>query len=65
MQALIAASKANIELAWDRACAIDLATHETSKSVLGAVRTSINPKVIDCMIEGRETMKGLQRTESK
>ena len=44
VQSLIAASKANIELAWDRACAIDLATRGTSKSVLEAVRTSINPK---------------------
>ena len=44
VQALIAASKANIILEWDRACAIDLATRGTSKSVLEAVRTSINPK---------------------
>ena len=61
VQALIAASKANIELAWDRACAIDLATRGTSKSVLEAVRTSINPKVIDCMIEGRETIDGVAK----
>jgi uncharacterized protein YqfA (UPF0365 family) len=61
VQALIAASKANIELAFDRACAIDLATRGTSKSVLEAVRTSINPKVIDCMIEGRETIDGVAK----
>ena len=61
VQALIAASKANIELVWDRACAIDLATRGTSKSVLEAVRTSINPKVIDCMIEGRETIDGVAK----
>ncbi len=46
--ALIAASKANIHLDFDRACAIDLATKGTGKTVLEAVRTSINPKVIDC-----------------
>lgn len=61
VQALIAASKANIELSWDRACAIDLATRGTSKSVLEAVRTSINPKIIDCMIEGRETIDGVAK----
>ena len=61
VQSLIAASKANIELAWDRACAIDLATRGTSKSVLEAVRTSINPKVIDCVIEGRETIDGVAK----
>lgn len=46
--ALIAAKKAAIELDFDRACAIDLATKGTGKSVLEAVRTSINPMVIDC-----------------
>lgn len=46
--ALIAADKAGITLAFDRACAIDLATKDTGKTVLEAVRTSINPKVIDC-----------------
>ena len=61
VQSLIAASKANIELEWDRACAIDLATRGTSKSVLEAVRTSINPKVIDCMIEGRDTIDGVAK----
>lgn len=46
--ALIAADKAGIPLTFDRACAIDLAVKGTAKTVLEAVRTSINPKVIDC-----------------
>jgi uncharacterized protein YqfA (UPF0365 family) len=46
--ALIAADKAGIPLDFNRACAIDLAIKGTSKTVLEAVRTSINPKVIDC-----------------
>ncbi len=44
VRALIAAGKANIELGFDRACAIDLA----GRDVFDAVKTSINPKVIDC-----------------
>ncbi len=47
-QALIAARKAGIHLEFDRACAIDLATKGTGKTVLEAVKTSVNPKVIDC-----------------
>ncbi len=46
--ALIAAQKAGIHLVFDRACAIDLATKGTGKTVLDAVKTSVNPKVIDC-----------------
>jgi uncharacterized protein YqfA (UPF0365 family) len=46
--ALIAADKAGIDLNYDRACAIDLAVKGTTKTVVEAVRTSINPKVIDC-----------------
>jgi uncharacterized protein YqfA (UPF0365 family) len=46
--ALIAARKAGIHLEFDRACAIDLATKGTGKTVLEAVKTSVNPKVIDC-----------------
>jgi uncharacterized protein YqfA (UPF0365 family) len=46
--ALIAAQKAGIHLEFDRACAIDLATKGTGKTVLDAVKTSVNPKVIDC-----------------
>lgn len=42
--ALIAADKANIELEFQRAAAIDLA----GRDVYDAVRTSVNPKVIDC-----------------
>lgn len=61
VQALIAATKANIDLSFDRACAIDLATRGTAKSVLEAVRTSINPKIIDCVIEGRDTIDGVAK----
>lgn len=46
--ALIAADKAGIELPFAQACAIDLATKDTGKTVLDAVRTSINPRVIEC-----------------
>jgi len=42
--ALIAAEKAGIPLDWKRATAIDLA----GRSILDAVKTSVNPKVIDC-----------------
>ncbi|MEM9399129.1 MAG: flotillin-like protein FloA [Verrucomicrobiota bacterium] len=48
VKALIAAQKAKINLDYDKCCAIDLATKGTGKSVYEAVRTSINPKVIDC-----------------
>jgi uncharacterized protein YqfA (UPF0365 family) len=43
-QALVAANKANIPLPFQRAAAIDLA----GRDVLEAVKTSVNPKVIDC-----------------
>lgn len=46
--ALIASRKAGIRLEFDRACAIDLATKGTGKTVLEAVKTSVAPKVIDC-----------------
>ncbi|MEZ5304975.1 MAG: flotillin-like protein FloA [Verrucomicrobiales bacterium] len=46
--AMIAADKAGILLTLERAQAIDLAVKGTGKTVLEAVRTSINPKVIDC-----------------
>lgn len=46
--AMVAADKASIPLTFDRACAIDLAVKGTTKTVLEAVRTSINPAVIDC-----------------
>jgi uncharacterized protein YqfA (UPF0365 family) len=63
VQALIAADKANIALNWQRACAIDLATKGTGKSVLEAVRTSINPKVIECPApsSGRNTIDGVAK----
>jgi uncharacterized protein YqfA (UPF0365 family) len=48
VQALIAAKKAGIHLDFDRGCAIDLATKGTGKTVIEAVKTSVNPKVIDC-----------------
>ncbi|MDP6916063.1 MAG: flotillin-like FloA family protein, partial [Verrucomicrobiota bacterium] len=43
--ALINAKKANIDLIFDQACAIDLATKGTSKNVEEAVHTSVNPQV--------------------
>jgi len=61
--ALIAAEKAGITLDFDRACAIDLAIKGTSKTVLEAVRTSINPKVIDCPnpASGKSTIDAVAR----
>lgn len=47
IRALIAADKANIDLTWNQATAIDLA----GRNILEAVRTSVNPKVIDCPSE--------------
>ena len=63
VQALIMAQKANIGLDWTRACAIDLSTKGTNKSVLEAVKTSINPKVIDCPNpqSGRLTIDGVAK----
>ncbi|MEM6312590.1 MAG: flotillin-like protein FloA [Planctomycetota bacterium] len=43
INAMIAASKANIELPWDNATAIDLA----GRDIFDAIRTSVDPKVID------------------
>jgi uncharacterized protein YqfA (UPF0365 family) len=61
--ALIAARKARIHLDFDRACAIDLATRGTGKTVLEAVKTSVNPKVIDCPnpSSGRATVDGVAK----
>jgi uncharacterized protein YqfA (UPF0365 family) len=61
--ALIAARKAGIHLIFDRACAIDLATKGTGKTVLEAVRTSINPRVIACPGPdmGRATIAGVAK----
>ncbi|HVW21112.1 MAG TPA: flotillin-like protein FloA [Opitutaceae bacterium] len=63
VQALIAAQKAGISLDWDRACAIDLATKGSGKSVVEAVRTSVDPKVIDCPNpeSGRTTIDGVAK----
>jgi uncharacterized protein YqfA (UPF0365 family) len=44
VRALIAANRANIELSFKTATAIDLA----GRDILDAVQTSVNPKVIDC-----------------
>ena len=61
--ALIAARKADIRLDFDRACAIDLATKGTGKSVIEAVRTSINPRVIVCrdLRGGKSTITGVAK----
>ncbi|MEI7683742.1 MAG: flotillin-like protein FloA [Planctomycetota bacterium] len=57
--AVIAAHKAGIDLPWNIAAAIDLA----GRNVLDAVRTSVNPKVIDCPdpSKGRPTLDGVCR----
>ncbi len=44
VRAMIAADKARIDLQWEIATAIDLA----GRDILEAVRTSVDPKVIDC-----------------
>ena len=63
VQAIIAAQKAGISLDWNRACAIDLATKGSGKSVVEAVRTSVDPKVIDCPNPdaGRTTIDGVAK----
>jgi uncharacterized protein YqfA (UPF0365 family) len=63
VMALINARKAGIHLDFDRACAIDLATKGTGKTVIEAVRTSVNPKVIDCPnpATGKTTIDGVAK----
>jgi uncharacterized protein YqfA (UPF0365 family) len=63
VRALIAARKAGIHLVFDRACAIDLATKGTGKTVLEAVKTSVNPKVIDAPnpASGKTTIEGVAK----
>ena len=63
VHALIAAKKAGIELDWSRTCAIDLATKGSGKSVEEAVRTSVDPRVIDCPNpeSGRTTIDGVAK----
>ncbi len=43
VNAIVAANRANIDLNWQKACAIDLA----GRDILEAITTSVNPKVID------------------
>ena len=59
VRALIAASKADIPLTFNQACAIDLA----GRDVLEAVQTSVNPKVIDCPdpTRGRDTVAAVAK----
>ena len=61
--ALIMADRAGIELDYNRTCAIDLATKGTGKTVLEAVQTSVNPKVIDCpnAAMGRTSIDGVAK----
>lgn len=48
VQSLVAASKANIQLGFNQATAIDLA----GRDILDAINTSVNPKVIDVPMRG-------------
>jgi uncharacterized protein YqfA (UPF0365 family) len=57
VRAMIAAHRAQIDLPWDRAAAIDLA----GRDVLDAVQTSVNPKVIDVP----NTASGLQTIDGQ
>ena len=59
IRALIAAQRADLDLDFDRACAIDLA----GRDVLDAVQTSVNPKVIDCPdnASGKSTLSAVAR----
>jgi uncharacterized protein YqfA (UPF0365 family) len=60
INAIIAAQRADIDLDFDRAAAIDLA----GRDVLDAVRTSVYPKVIDCPDpekSGRATLSAVAR----
>ena len=56
ISALIAASKANIELTWDTATSIDLA----GRNVLEAVQMSVNPKVIQTPLIEAVSHDGIQ-----
>ena len=60
IRAIIAAHRADIDLDFDRAAAIDLA----GRDVLDAVRTSVYPKVIDCpdpKTAARNTLSAIAR----
>jgi len=56
VQALIAADKANIDLGFNRAVAIDLA----GRDVLEAVQMSVNPKVIETPLVAAMAKDGIQ-----
>ena len=56
VQALIAADKANIDLEFNRAAAIDLA----GRDVLEAVQMSVNPKVIETPLIAAMAQNGIQ-----
>lgn len=55
--AVIAAHKATMDLPWETAAAIDLA----GRDILDAVKTSVNPKVIDCpdSHKGQDRLSGV------
>jgi uncharacterized protein YqfA (UPF0365 family) len=59
VRALIAADRANLNLTFKVATAIDLA----GRDILDAVQTSVNPKVIDCpdVTKGRETVDAVSQ----
>ncbi len=59
IRAMIAANKANINLSWKTATAIDLA----GRDILEAVQTSVNPKVIDVpsAAMGRSSINGVAK----
>jgi uncharacterized protein YqfA (UPF0365 family) len=63
VRALIAADKARLNLNFNQACAIDLATTGSGKTVYEAVRTSVNPKVIDCPnpASGKQTIDAVAK----
>jgi len=63
VRAQIAAEKANLNLGFNQAAAIDLATHQSGKSVFEAVMTSVNPKVIDCPnpASGKQTIDAVAK----
>jgi uncharacterized protein YqfA (UPF0365 family) len=60
VQALIVSHRANLDLNWETASAIDLA----GRNVIEAVQTSVDPKVIDCpdaRRTGRNTLDGVAK----
>jgi uncharacterized protein YqfA (UPF0365 family) len=61
INAIIAAQRANIDLDFDQAAAIDLA----GRDVLDAVKTSVHPKVIDCpdpQSSGKATLSAIAKS---